>query len=353
MIACDHHARRRAGRAGAGRHQAGARLLDGQPARLHARRRSRSASATPPCFHLLTHAAFKALLFLAAGSVIHAVGTNLMPDMGGLRRLMPVTFATMTIGLAALAGVPPFAGFFSKEAVLGAAEETALHEGPVGVLGRLAGARRRRWSPSRVTAAYATRLWLMTFFGAAARPRSPRTSRRRRCAGRWSLLAVPTVLARPRSGSPSAGCPTWLGRCEPARVCTSSRGADADLLTSVAVRAAGRARGVGAVLAGSGVATPAADPTARARRRTAPLVHAFYVDDALRPGCSSGRCAAPRGPCAGPTTPSSTRRGARLRPRRRRLAGAGARGPSRGNVHGATSPGCSPACCSSSPGWWS
>ena len=57
--------------------------------------------------------------------MIHAVGTNLMPDMGGLRRLMPVTFVTMTVGLAALAGVPPFAGFFSKEAVLGAAEETA------------------------------------------------------------------------------------------------------------------------------------------------------------------------------------------------------------------------------------
>ena len=88
-------------------------------------------SALAAIFHLLTHAAFKALLFLAAGSVIHAVGTNLMPDMGGLRRLMPVTFVTMTVGLAALAGLPPFAGFFSKEAVLGAAEETAAHhDGP-------------------------------------------------------------------------------------------------------------------------------------------------------------------------------------------------------------------------------
>src|SRR4029079_3307475 len=88
-------------------------------------------SATAATFHLLTHAAFKALLFLAAGSVIHAVGTNLMPDMGGLRRAMPVTFATMTLGLAALVGLAPMAGFFSKEAVLGAAEETALHGGPV------------------------------------------------------------------------------------------------------------------------------------------------------------------------------------------------------------------------------
>jgi NADH-quinone oxidoreductase subunit L len=62
-------------------------------------------------FHLLSHAAFKALLFLAAGAVIHAVGTNLMSGMGGLRRSMPVTFAVMTIGLGALAGIPPLAGF--------------------------------------------------------------------------------------------------------------------------------------------------------------------------------------------------------------------------------------------------
>ena len=92
---------------------------------------------------------------------------------------MPVTFATMTVGLAALAGVPPFAGFFSKEAVLGAAEETALHDGPVAawagwlvlVVGLLTVA---------VTAAYVTRLWLMTFFGRAARRRSRPTSRRSR-----------------------------------------------------------------------------------------------------------------------------------------------------------------------------
>src|SRR5690606_11529315 len=68
-------------------------------------------------FHLLTHAAFKALLFLAAGSVIHAVGTNLMSRMGGLRRSMPVTFWSMTIGLGALIGVPPLAGFWSKEEI--------------------------------------------------------------------------------------------------------------------------------------------------------------------------------------------------------------------------------------------
>ena len=72
-----------------------------------------------------------------------------MADMGGLRRAMPVTFVTMTVGLAALAGVPPLAGFFSKEAVLGAAEQTALHDAAGRRVGRLAGARRRRCSRSR------------------------------------------------------------------------------------------------------------------------------------------------------------------------------------------------------------
>jgi NADH-quinone oxidoreductase subunit L len=69
--------------------------------------------------HLLAHAAFKALLFLAAGAVIHAVLTNSMSAMGGLRRSMPVTFWSMTIGLFALAGVPPLSGFWTKEGVLG------------------------------------------------------------------------------------------------------------------------------------------------------------------------------------------------------------------------------------------
>jgi NADH-quinone oxidoreductase subunit L len=116
-------------------------------------------------FHLLTHAAFKALLFLAAGAVIHAVGSNLMTRMGGLRRTMPVTFLTMTIGLAALAGLPPFSGFFSKDQVLTAAWDAARHgEGPaprwVAVVVLLAGL-----VTVGITGWYATRLWLRVFFG--------------------------------------------------------------------------------------------------------------------------------------------------------------------------------------------
>src|SRR5882672_6186705 len=70
-------------------------------------------------FHLMTHAFFKALLFLGAGSVIHALsGEQEMSRMGGLRKHLPITFATMAIACVAIAGIPPFAGFFSKDEIL-------------------------------------------------------------------------------------------------------------------------------------------------------------------------------------------------------------------------------------------
>src|SRR5260221_3643298 len=75
-------------------------------------------------FHLVTHAFFKALLFLGAGSVMHAMGGVVdMRRFGGLRRLMPITFWTFLIGCLALAGVTPFAGFWSKDGILGTAYE--------------------------------------------------------------------------------------------------------------------------------------------------------------------------------------------------------------------------------------
>jgi NADH-quinone oxidoreductase subunit L len=74
-------------------------------------------------FHLFTHAMFKALLFLGAGSVIHAVHSNFLKDMGGLRKYMPITNITFLIAALAIAGVPPFAGFFSKDEILLAAFE--------------------------------------------------------------------------------------------------------------------------------------------------------------------------------------------------------------------------------------
>ncbi len=76
---------------------------------------------TASMFHLLTHAFFKSLLFLGAGSVIHAVHSNLMTKMGGLRKYMPITHITFLIATLAIAGIIPFAGFFSKDAILDAA----------------------------------------------------------------------------------------------------------------------------------------------------------------------------------------------------------------------------------------
>jgi NADH-quinone oxidoreductase subunit L len=78
---------------------------------------------TASMFHLFTHALFKALLFLGAGSVIHFVHSNEMKDMGGLRKFMPITHITFLVACLAIAGVPPFAGFFSKEEILLAAFE--------------------------------------------------------------------------------------------------------------------------------------------------------------------------------------------------------------------------------------
>ncbi|OPF83471.1 NADH dehydrogenase [Streptomyces antioxidans] len=119
-------------------------------------------------FHLITHGAFKALLFLGAGVVIHAAGSNslaAMSRMSGLAQRIPDAFWTMTVALLALAAIPPFAGFFSKEAVLGAAEHAATGHtsavpAGVGWTVLLAGL-----LTALLTAGYAARLWLLAFRG--------------------------------------------------------------------------------------------------------------------------------------------------------------------------------------------
>ena len=144
------------------------------------------AGATPAFFHLFTHAFFKALLFLGAGSVIHAVHSNNMSDMGGLRKHMPITFWTFVIGSAALAGILPLAGFWSKDELLVVTQEdtTWLFV----VLLRVA----------VLTAFYMTRMVVLTFFGAY---RGPRPSAR--VAGPMTGPLV--VLAAGRSASGSWG----------------------------------------------------------------------------------------------------------------------------------------------------
>ena len=110
-------------------------------------------------FHLTTHAFFKALLFLGAGAAIHAMsGEQDMRRMGGIRRAVPWTYAFMWIGSLALAGVPPFAGFYSKDIVLESA--WAAHT-PVGAMAFWLGA-----AAAAMTAFYSWRLLFMTFHGA-------------------------------------------------------------------------------------------------------------------------------------------------------------------------------------------
>jgi NADH-quinone oxidoreductase subunit L len=108
-------------------------------------------------FHLMTHAFFKGLLFLAAGSVIHAVGGEQdMRKMGGLRTYIPWTFGTMFIATLAIAGIPPFAGFWSKDEILW----KAFSSGPEGWVFWLIGV-----ITAFITSFYMFRLLFMTFFG--------------------------------------------------------------------------------------------------------------------------------------------------------------------------------------------
>ncbi len=110
-------------------------------------------------FHLATHACFKALLFLGAGSVIHAVHHQELFQMGGLRRAMPWTFATCLIATLAISGVPPLAGFWSKDAILAAAFASGHHV----IFWALV-------AVSAMTSGYMFRLLFLTFFGS---PRPP------------------------------------------------------------------------------------------------------------------------------------------------------------------------------------
>jgi NADH-quinone oxidoreductase subunit L len=109
-------------------------------------------------FHLVTHAFFKALLFLSAGSVIHALsGEQDMRNMGGLRKRIPITFWTMTMGVFAISCIPPWAGFFSKDEIL---YQAFVSTNPLGKL---------LWFVALFTAGmtsfYMFRLWFKTFFG--------------------------------------------------------------------------------------------------------------------------------------------------------------------------------------------
>ncbi len=115
------------------------------------------AAYSAAIFHLMTHAFFKALLFLAAGSVIHGLGGEQdLRKMGGLRKKLPITFLTMTAGVIAIAGIPPFAGFFSKDAIL----YEAFQHGSLGKFLYFVGL-----VTALLTSFYMFRLWYLTFLG--------------------------------------------------------------------------------------------------------------------------------------------------------------------------------------------
>ncbi len=132
-------------------------------------------------FHLMTHAFFKALLFLAAGSVIHGLGGEQdLRKMGGLRKKLPVTFWTMTAAVFAIAGFFPFAGFFSKDAILYAAFLQGAGGKALWFVGLLT---------ALLTSFYMFRLWYLTFMGESRSPEiHPHESP-------WSMLGPLVVLA--------------------------------------------------------------------------------------------------------------------------------------------------------------
>ncbi|WP_328837477.1 NADH-quinone oxidoreductase subunit L [Streptomyces europaeiscabiei] len=191
-------------------------------------------------FHLISHGAFKALLFLAAGVIIHAAGTNslaAMSRMSHLRARVPDAFWTMTVALLALAAIPPFSGFFSKESVLGAAEHAATgHAEPVpGAAG---------WTvlvagvlTALLTAAYVTRLWLLAFHGKGAEApdhgRQPRTM----TVVLW-VLAVPSLAL---GGFAYGRLPDWFdGEDLAPTLTTSVLGTGAALIGALVTYAAWR-----------------------------------------------------------------------------------------------------------------
>ena len=153
--------------------------------------------------HLLTHGVFKALLFLAAGAVIHAVGSNDIFAMGGLARRMPQTLAVFLIGTLSLAGIPFFAGFFSKEEILGSTYVGGLTI-PFAMLVLAA----------FLTAFYMFRVVFIVFFGAPAHGDHAHDPPAVMAVPLWILAALATVigigLPRVWNVEPELAPPGWL-----------------------------------------------------------------------------------------------------------------------------------------------
>ncbi len=127
-------------------------------------------------FHLFSHAFFKALLFLTAGAVIHAVGTQDLFQMGGLRKRMPITSITMLVGALALSGIPPFSGFFSKDDLLSLTWQAATLESTQNGSPLLYVFFALALMAVFITALYIFRLWFLAFSGDRSRGEAPAAS---------------------------------------------------------------------------------------------------------------------------------------------------------------------------------
>lgn len=134
-------------------------------------------------FHLFTHAMFKALLFLGAGAIIHTVHSNEMSRMGGLRKQMPITHITFLVACLAIAGIPPFSGFFSKDEILTA---TFMFKPWLGVVMTFIAA---------LTAFYMFRLYYNIFWGKPAQHEHPLHEAPKNMTGPLVFLALVTVVA--------------------------------------------------------------------------------------------------------------------------------------------------------------
>ncbi|MYH56078.1 MAG: NADH-quinone oxidoreductase subunit L [Acidimicrobiia bacterium] len=231
---------------------------------------------TAGLFHLFTHAFFKALLFLGAGSVIHAVHSNNMSDMGGLRKSMPVTFWTFVVGAVSLAGVIPLAGFWSKDEILA----TLGHEGYtlfmwVAILGAF------------VTAFYMTRAVSLTFLGTYKGTGHPHESPPV-MTGPLVALAIPSVVAGlfnipGVTWGPIGNFTEWVGHRVVPMGDYHPKSIEWDLAAYGLIAA-----GAGILLGWRLFAPDAATQTARDRLRIPvlyPLLHkGYYIDDLYMKG---------------------------------------------------------------------
>ncbi|HVE63075.1 MAG TPA: NADH-quinone oxidoreductase subunit L [Mycobacteriales bacterium] len=230
-------------------------------------------------FHLLTHAAFKGLLFLGAGSVIHAVHSNNMSEMGGLRRYLPRTHATYLVGCIALAGIPPLAGFWSKDEVILDAYWAAgfghPHEDVATspIVGKMVFA--SAVVTAVLTAFYVTRMYCLTWLGTYRGKGTPHESS--------AAMTVPLmVLTVPAAVLGFWGSPLWPDAHNIKRVVAFAGQPyhAPELLpivagTSVALAVLGVV--VGFAIYGKGL--PRRDPTLHMGLVTKTLQRKFFLDD--------------------------------------------------------------------------